>query len=103
MEMVLHLHNFHEDDDSMYREEAKELASWNRDNNIKLNLDETNDVEHTPLSISNCAVERVDSITFLGVQISDDYWDPKTSPTENTLCKKSETNITHYQHLSMVL
>ena len=79
----------HGNDELMYREGVKHLEGWCRENNLMLNADKTKEMiidfrrsqpEHAPLSISGRAVDRVEDIKFLGVQISQDLsWNKNTS------------------------
>ncbi|KAL0195209.1 hypothetical protein M9458_008781, partial [Cirrhinus mrigala] len=68
-------------DETHYREEVAQLAKWCGANNLSLNVSKTkevvmdfrrNSVDHPPLTIDSSAVERVSSIKFLGVHITED-------------------------------
>lgn len=77
----------HGNEESMYRDKVNHLETWCRHSNLVLNVDKTKIIvdlrkswpEYTPLNISGCTVERVDTIQFLGVQISDNLtWSQNT-------------------------
>jgi hypothetical protein len=74
-------------DESAYREEVSELALWCQDN-LSLNVSKTKEFivdfrkqrrEHALIRIHRTAVERVSSLKFLGVHITEDV-----SCTNNT-------------------
>ncbi|KAF0036595.1 hypothetical protein F2P81_011907 [Scophthalmus maximus] len=83
-------------DETHYRKEVSQLATWCRNNNLLLNIDKTKEVVidfrrgHTPkppLTINGAAVERASSTKFLGVHISEDLsWTMHTA----SLAKKSQ-------------
>ena len=64
-------------DETAYREEVKALAEWC----LSLNVNKTKELivdfrkqqmEHTPIHIDGTAVEKVESLKFLDVHITDD-------------------------------
>ena len=68
-----------DNDETVYREEVRDLAVWCEDNNLSLNLIKTKEMivdyrkkktEHTPTLIDGAAVEQVESLKFLGVHIN---------------------------------
>uniref|UniRef100_A0A3B3D318 Reverse transcriptase domain-containing protein n=1 Tax=Oryzias melastigma TaxID=30732 RepID=A0A3B3D318_ORYME len=68
-------------EESAYREEVLKLATWSSENNLTLNTKKTREViidfrkhspDPAPLHINGELVERVHTIRFLGVLISDD-------------------------------
>ena len=84
-------------DEPQYREEVEKLAMWCNNNNLSLNVDKTKEMVikgpsvHTPLNINGAAVERVQSIKFLGVHIADDL---KWSPTPQLSPRKPRNACT---------
>ncbi|MEL7309606.1 MAG: DUF1891 domain-containing protein, partial [Pseudomonadota bacterium] len=77
-------------EETHYREEVQRLTQWCCRNNLILNTSKMKEVivdyrrsrktEHAPLCIHEEAVERVDSIKFLGIHISSDLsWSVNTS------------------------
>uniref|UniRef100_A0A3Q3GD57 Reverse transcriptase domain-containing protein n=1 Tax=Labrus bergylta TaxID=56723 RepID=A0A3Q3GD57_9LABR len=86
-------------DETHYRMEVSQLATWCRDNNLFLNVDKTKEVvvdfrrvptPKPPLTIDGAAVERVSSTKFLGVHISEDLsWTTNTT----SLAKKSQEHL----------
>ncbi|KAF7658945.1 hypothetical protein LDENG_00005470 [Lucifuga dentata] len=87
------------DDDTLYREEVKQLTRWCNNNNLSLNVEKTKEMvldfrrgssEHPPLTINGTAVERVSSTKFLGVHIADDMtWSTNTT----ALTKKAQQRL----------
>eukprot|EP00061_Rhincodon_typus_P009739 g33466.t1 len=68
-------------DKSKYRREIEGLETWCNENNLSLNVGKTKELiidfsktgrEHVPVYINGSEVERVTSIKFLGVTITDD-------------------------------
>ncbi len=64
------------------------LTKWCQENHLSLNIDKTKELvvdfrrqsrEHTPITINNTPVERVNSFKFLGVHITEDLtWSAHT-------------------------
>ncbi|XP_060763541.1 uncharacterized protein fbrsl1 isoform X7 [Neoarius graeffei] len=86
-------------DESYYRDEVSQLATWCRDNNLSLNVEKTKEMvvdfrrastQHPPLTINGAAVERVSSTKFLGVYLTEDL-----SWTSNTalLARKAQQRL----------
>lgn len=76
-------------DESAYRAEVQNLASWGSENNLFLNIAKTKELiinfrrsqddEYAPVFINGARVERVSSFRFLGTHISDDLmWSSNT-------------------------
>ncbi|KAL0174486.1 hypothetical protein M9458_030454, partial [Cirrhinus mrigala] len=86
-------------DETHYREEAAQLAEWCGANNLSLNVSKTkevvmdfrrNSVDHPLLTLDSSAVERVSSIKFLGVHITEDLtWTTNTM----SLSKKAQQHL----------
>ncbi|KAL0200139.1 hypothetical protein M9458_003326, partial [Cirrhinus mrigala] len=77
-------------DETVYREKIKHLATWCTDNNLLLNTTKTKELivdfrkgrrgSHEPIHINGMAVEPVSSFKFLGTHISEDlFWTTNTS------------------------
>eukprot|EP00061_Rhincodon_typus_P012493 g38258.t1 len=74
-------------DESCYRREIEGLVTWCNEKNLSLNVGKTKELiidfrkkggEHVPIYINETEVEKMKSIKFLGVTITDDLsW---TSP-----------------------
>ncbi|KAI4901982.1 hypothetical protein NFI96_008400 [Prochilodus magdalenae] len=72
-----------------YREEVSFLTHWCRENNLSLNVSKTKELivdfrkqerVHTPITINMAAVERVSSLKFLGVHITEELtWSEHTT------------------------
>ncbi|KAI4893673.1 hypothetical protein NFI96_030505 [Prochilodus magdalenae] len=72
-----------------YREEVSFLTHWCRENNLSLNVSKTKELivdfrkqerVHTPITINGAAVERVSSLKFLGVHITEELtWTEHTT------------------------
>ncbi len=77
-----------DNDEMAYREEVSTLTKWCQENHLSLNIDKTKELVvdfrrqsrvHTPISIDKTPVERVNSIKFLGVHITEDLtWSAHT-------------------------
>ncbi len=70
-----------DDDESAYREQVHTLTNRCNNNNLSLNISKTKELvvdfrrrtsEHPPITIDGTLVERVSSIKFLGVNITED-------------------------------
>ncbi|KAI4895073.1 hypothetical protein NFI96_006521 [Prochilodus magdalenae] len=69
-------------DETAYREEVSALSEWCYHNNLSLNISNTKEMimdyrklqrdGHSPLYINGAEVERVSSVRFLGVHLTDD-------------------------------
>eukprot|EP00061_Rhincodon_typus_P007916 g30069.t1 len=68
-------------DESKYRRETEGLVTWCNENNLSLNIEKTKELiidfrkkggEHTSTYINRTEVERVESIKFIGVTMTDD-------------------------------
>ncbi|KAL7831607.1 hypothetical protein AOLI_G00291550 [Acnodon oligacanthus] len=69
-------------DETAYRDEVSTLSEWCHDNNLCLNISKTKKMivdyrklqrgGHSPQYINGAEVERVSSVKFLGVQLTDD-------------------------------
>jgi hypothetical protein len=66
-------------DETVYREEVRDLAGWCQNNNLSLNVTKTKEMivdyrkrrsEHAPIVIDRAVVEQVESFKFLGVHIN---------------------------------
>ena len=78
-----------DDNEDAYREEVRQLVGWCDTHNLVLNVNKTKEIivdfrrnqpSHTPLLISDTAVEVVSSTKFLGVQITDSLtWSSNTA------------------------
>lgn len=76
-------------DESAYRDEVSGLTAWCSENNLQLNTTKTKELildfrkgraDPAPLYIQGVCVERVQSMRFLGVQISEDLsWTANTT------------------------
>ena len=67
-------------DETAYREEVRSLVVWCQENNLSLNNNKTKEIivdsrkqqrEHPTIHIEGTAVEKVESVKFLGVHITD--------------------------------
>ena len=67
-------------DETAHREEVRVLAEWCQENSLSLNINKMKELivdfrsqqrEHTPIHIDRAAVEKVKSLKFLGVHITD--------------------------------
>ena len=66
------------DNDETSYKEGRDLAGWCQNNNLSLNVTNTNEIivdrkrstEHTPILIDGAVVEQVESFKFLGVHIN---------------------------------
>ncbi len=77
-----------DNDETAYREEVSTLTKWCQENHLSLNIDKTKELvvdfrrqsrEHTPITIDNTPVERVNSFKFLNVHITEDLtWSAHT-------------------------
>ena len=71
-------------DETAYREEARDLAVWCQDNNLSLNVIKTKEI------IDGAVVEQVESFKFLGVHITDKLsWSKHTK----TVVKRVQQNL----------
>ena len=68
-----------DNDETAYREEARDLAGWCQNNNLSLNVTKTKEMivdyrkrrtAHAPILIDGAVVEQVESFKFLGVHIT---------------------------------
>ncbi|KAI5627525.1 gastrula zinc finger protein XlCGF28.1-like [Silurus asotus] len=86
--------------DLAYRKEIHDLAAWCATNNLSLNATKTKELivdfrksnsgRHLPVNINETEVERVSSLTFLGVHISEDLsWQQNMS----ALVKKAQQRL----------
>eukprot|EP00061_Rhincodon_typus_P004944 g23780.t1 len=92
-------------DESNYRRETEGLVTWCSDNNLSLNTGKTKELiidfrkkgrEHAPIYINGAVVERVDSIKFLGVMITNNLsW---TSHVDATV-KKAQQRLLFLRQL----
>eukprot|EP00061_Rhincodon_typus_P007169 g28574.t1 len=77
--------------ESKYRRELKGLVTWRNENNVSLNVGKTKELiidfrkkggEHTPIYTNGTEVERVESVKFLGVTITDNLsWNSHVDAT----------------------
>ena len=87
------------DEETAYRDEVSLLATWCKDNNLRLNVEKTKEIvvdfrrrhsQHAPLILDGAAVEQVSSTKFLGVHISEDLsW----SNNSASLAKKAHQRL----------
>eukprot|EP00061_Rhincodon_typus_P018878 g48243.t1 len=70
--------------ESEYRKEIEDLVMWCNENNLSLNVDKTKELiiafrkkggEYASININGTEVERVESIKFLGLTITDNLLD----------------------------
>lgn len=71
-----------DNDESAYRTEVEQLAVWCRSNNLDINVDKTKEIvidfmvsgkeNHKYFTINGDDVEKVSSVRFLGVHLTDD-------------------------------
>ncbi len=90
-------------DETHYREEVAQLAEWCGANNLSRNVGKTkevvmdfrrNSVDHPPLTMDSSTMERVSSIKFLGVHVSENLtWTTNTM----SLSKKAQQCL-HFLH-----
>jgi hypothetical protein len=68
-----------DNDETVYREEVRDLAMWCQDNNLSLNVTKTKEMivdyrkrrtEHTPILNNRAIVEQVESFKFRSVHIT---------------------------------
>jgi hypothetical protein len=68
-----------DNDETVYREEVRDLAVWCQDKNLFLNMSKTKELivdyrkrrdKYTPIHIDGVAVEWIESLKFLGVHIT---------------------------------
>jgi hypothetical protein len=88
-----------DNDETVYREEVRELAVWCQDNNLSLNVSKTKDLivdyrkkraEQAPININGAVVEQVKSFKFLGVHITKKLsWSKHT----NTVMKRARQKL----------
>jgi hypothetical protein len=79
-----------DDDETVYREEVRDLEVWCQDNNLPLDVSKTKELraEHAP--IYRTVVETVESFKFLGVHITKDLsWRKHT----NTVMKRAQQRL----------
>jgi len=86
-------------DESKYRDEVSQLATWCRDHNLSLNVEKTKEIfvdfrgaptHHFPLTINGAAVERVSSTKFQGVHLTEDLsWISNTA----SLARKAQQRL----------
>ncbi|KAK1796868.1 hypothetical protein P4O66_000957 [Electrophorus voltai] len=95
-----------DNDERAYLEEIKHLENWCQENNLLLNVSKTKELivdcskkqeqHYQPVRISGTTVERVDSVRYLGVHISQDLsWSRHT----NSLAKKAHQRLYHLRRL----
>ncbi|KAK1805735.1 hypothetical protein P4O66_001999 [Electrophorus voltai] len=95
-----------DNDERAYLEEIKHLENWCQENNLLLNVSKTKELivdcskkqerHYQPVRISGTTVERVDSVRYLGVHISQDLsWSRHT----NSLAKKARQHLYHLRCL----
>ncbi len=94
------------DDKAAYLDEVERLTSWCQDNCLSLNVSKTKELivdfrkrqqrPYTPLMISGTPVERVSSLKYLGVNISEDLtW----TTNIQTQVKKARQRLYHLRQL----
>jgi hypothetical protein len=86
-------------DEAAYREEVLNLTAWGSENNLALNTKETSEIivdfrkhctDPPPLYINGECVERVHTLRFLGVLISDNIsW----SENIKAVCEKAQQQL----------
>ena len=86
-------------DETVYREEFRELAVWCQDNNLSLNVSKTKELivddrkrqaEQAPININGALVELVESFKFLTVHITNKLsW----SKHKKTVVKRLRQNL----------
>ncbi|KAM3843222.1 nuclear pore complex protein Nup107 [Diretmus argenteus] len=98
-----------DNDESAYRKEVEQLTSWCGSHNLFLNVEKTKEMvvdfrkagklHHTPLTIGGAAVERVNTVKFLGVHLADDL-----SSTSNisAIVKKAQQRLHPLRRLRKV-
>ena len=59
-----------DNDETAYMEEVRNLAVWCQDNNLSLNVIRKRRTEHSLILIDGAVVEQIESISFLGVHIT---------------------------------
>eukprot|EP00061_Rhincodon_typus_P017104 g45658.t1 len=79
-------------DESKYGREIESSVTWCSENNLSINVSKTkeliiyfrkNEGEHAPIYINGTEVERVESVKFLGVMITDDLsWTSHVDATD---------------------
>ena len=82
-----------------YRREVSQLATWCIDNNLFLNVEKTKEIvddfrrtctQHPhPLTIGGAAVEQVSCTKFLGMHITEDLWTNNTT----SISKKAQQRL----------
>ena len=80
-------------DETAYREEVRDLTVWCQDNNLSFNVIKTNEMivdyrkrrtEHAPILIDGAVVEQIESVMFLGVDITNKLtWSKLTKTVVN--------------------
>ena len=87
-------------DETAYRDEVSALSEWSHDSNLCLNISKTKEMivdyrklqrgGHSPLFINGAEVERVSSVKFLGVHLTDDLtWSLHT----NTIVRSARQRL----------
>uniref|UniRef100_A0A8K9XYQ4 Reverse transcriptase domain-containing protein n=1 Tax=Oncorhynchus mykiss TaxID=8022 RepID=A0A8K9XYQ4_ONCMY len=92
-------------DETAYREEVRALGVWCQENNLTLNINKTKEMivdfrkqqmEHPPIHIDETVVERVVSLKFLGVHITDKLnWSTHT----DRIVKKAQQRLFNLRRL----
>ena len=91
--------------ETAYREEVRALRVWCQENNLSLNANKTKEIimdfrkqqwEHPPIHIDGTVVEKVESIMFLGVHITDKM---KWSTHANSVVKKAQQRLFNLRRL----
>ncbi|KAI4891709.1 hypothetical protein NFI96_002854 [Prochilodus magdalenae] len=86
-------------DETAYRDEVSALSEWCYHSNLSLNISRTEEVivdyrrlqrgGHSPLYINGAEVERVSSVRFLGVHLTDDLsWSLHTNKVVRSACQR---------------
>ena len=88
-----------DNDETVYKEEVRELAVWCKDNNLSLSVSKTKELmvdyrkrqaKQNPSNIDGAVVERVESFKFLGVHITNKLsWSKHTK----TVMKRPRQNL----------
>jgi hypothetical protein len=86
-------------DETVYREEVRDLIVWRQDNNLSINVSKTKEMimdyrkrraEQVSINIDRAEMERVESFKFLGVHITNELsWSKHTK----TVVKRAQQNL----------